>query len=641
MTNLLKNPFLNRVRGIVTSNSFYTYLGIVFLSYIALIISRVSGSSMGMLSDSGQGLLAGANRPIRSDEYLRGTPTEVGAINFPDSPGVSLLSSPGFDEPGIEEFELLRPERFLIHLFLGGELAFAATWWVPALFVLVGVPLLLKQFKLPLSISVGLSLIVILSPSVVWWSNGMAGIIGRLSLGVALIIMASRSSGFRIWVLGILGSWIASGVAMDYQPWSIIASLFFLPLVLFTVLRQRAKILPLIAGGVIGLAPLVYFLFSKIEVFQVMSATLYPGQRRVSSGLINALNWSLAAPQQWSLVNPDGINYSNQSEISMGFFLFLFPALYFAYSSRSTKRAFGIREVVLGGYLLIVSWAFIQFPELPFNPLALVSPERTLTMVTTLAPLVFGLLYANWRNEHQKDLSNIDSGQRPVVDIWANIALAVLVAALTFSSAMTMEGVVLNFSTRLAVVVAILCGLFVYLIIHPRFTTWGVWSFALIAVFVGGAVNPIAQGTAPLTDNSLSRTLNGIEGEGSWASDGIHLDAMLIANGKPSISGQQLTGPDRTKWTVIDPQLTNEGIWNAGASFVVLSWDASLQSPEITRPFGDTILVRINPCSDSLGELDLRFILSRSELFAPCLPTGPVETVDWMGAPVYVYELKR
>jgi hypothetical protein len=81
--------------------------------------------------------------------------------------------------------------------------------------------------------------------------------------------------------------------------------------------------------------------------------------------------------------------------------------------------------------------------------------------------------------------------------------------------------------------------------------------------------------------------------------------------------------------------------WTAGVSFVVLSWDASLQSPEITRPFGDTILVRINPCSESLVELDLRFILSRSELVAPCLPTGPVETVDWMGAPVYIYELKR
>jgi hypothetical protein len=626
---------------VATANRFYTYLLFVFAGYFDLVISRLSGSSMGFLSDTGQGLLAGTNRPIRSDEYLRGTPTEIGAINHPDSPGVSLLSSPGFDEPGIEEFELLRPERFFIHILLGGEFAYSAIWWMPALLVLIGVPLLLKQFKLPLSISVGLSLIIILSPSVVWWSNGMAGIIGRLSLGVALIIMASRASGLKIWVLGILGSWVASGVAMDYQPWSIIGSLFFLPLVLFFVFQQKSKILPLIGAGLFGLAPLVYFLFGKIDIFQVMSETLYPGQRRVSSGLINALNWSLVAPQQWSLLNPDGINYSNQSEISMGFFLFVFPALYFAYSSNLMRRSFGIREVVLGGYLIVTSWAFIQFPELPFNPLSLVSPERTLTMVTTLAPLVFGLLYANWRNEQQTNSVDVDSGKRPVIDYWANAALAVLVVALTFSAAMTMEGVVLNFSTRLAVVVSIVCGIFVYLIIHPRFTTLGVWGFVLIAVFVGGAVNPVAQGTAPLTDNSLSQTLNSIKGEGSWAADGIHLDAMLIANGKPSISGQQLTGPDRSKWTLIDPQLVNEGIWNAGASFVVFAWDSSLESPELTRPFGDTILVRINPCSESLNQLDLRFIVSRSELAAPCILANAAETVQWLGGPVYIYELNR
>jgi hypothetical protein len=423
---------------------------------------------MGILSDSGRGLLLGVNRPIRSDEYLRGTPSRVGDINHPDSPGRSLLSSPGFDEPGIDEFELLRPEGFFINLFLAGEFEFAATWWVHFLFVLVGVPLLLRQFKLPLNMSIAISLIIIFSPSVVWWSTGMSGIIGSLSIGVALIIMASRSSGFRIWYLGILGSWSASGVAMDYQPWSIIGSIFFLPLVILFVFRQKNTILPLIAAGLLGLAPLAYFLFSKIEVFRVMSGTLYPGQRRVSSGLESALNWSLSAPQQWSLLNPGGINYSNQSEISMGFFLFIFPALYFAYSSRSIRlmeRGFGIREAVVGGYLIVTSWAFVQFPEVSFNPLALVSPERTLAMVTTLAPLVFGLLYATWRNEQKKGvLAGEFGGDRVVIDRWANLALAVLVATLTFSSASVMEDVVVNFSTTLAAAVAIVCGVFVYLI---------------------------------------------------------------------------------------------------------------------------------------------------------------------------------
>jgi hypothetical protein len=116
---------------------------------------------------------------------------------------------------------------------------------------------------------------------------------------------------------------------------------------------------------------------------------------------------------------------------------------------------------------------------------------------------------------------------------------------------------------------------------------------------------------------------------------------MLIANGKPSISGQQLTGPDVSKWMVIDPQSTNAGSWNAGASYVVFSWDPSLVTADISKPSGDIILVRINPCSNSLADLDLQFILSRSEFVAPCLPDGPMKMVDWMGGSVYVYELKN
>ncbi len=617
---------------------FGLYLSVVFFGYFGLVVSRLSGSSMGLLSDSGEGLVIGANRPIRSDEYLRSTPMEIGAINHPLSPGVSLLSSEGFDEPGLDEFELLRPERLIIDLFLGGEFAFSAIWWTPALLVLIGVPLLLRQFNLPLKISIALSLIIIFSPAVVWWSNGIAGIIGRLSLGVALVIMASASKGWRVWVFTFVGGWIASGVAMDYQPWSIIASLFFFPLVVFFIFKNKSNSLPMILSGLLSLLPLVYFIFSKMSVFQVISATLYPGQRRVTSGLVNAWNWSLSGPQQWSLLNPDGILYSNQSEISMGYFLFIFPALFYAYSSIRGTQKFGVREVVLGSYLVIASWSFISYPDIPFNPLTVVSPERGLAMVTAMAPLVFGLLYANRLSESIKD-GNKDFHLAGKSDMWARIALAVFVTFITFGSAVIMEGVVLNFSTRIAFMVAVLCGVITFMIISPNSAVKGVWAFTVFAIFVSGPVNPVSHGTAPLTDSSLARVLNTLETTGAWASDGIHLDAVLMANGKPSISGQQLTGPDEEQWRLLDPQGSYEQVWNAGASFVVVAWDSAIKDPEITRPFPDTILIRTSPCSPALKKLDLEVVLSRTEESAPCLAEFADGPVDYLGAPVYLYEV--
>lgn len=619
---------------------FRAYVAMVLAGYLGVIVARLSGSSMGLLSDTGEGLVLGVNRPIRSDEYLRGTPTDIGSIYHPDSPGVSLLSAEGFDEPGLDEFELLRPERFFIHTLLVGDFGFAAMWWVPALFVLLGIPLLLKQFKLPLNISIALCLIILFSPSVVWWSNGIAGIIGRLSLGVAFIIMASNSKGWKVWALTFLGGWIASGVAMDYQPWSIVASIFFAPLVFFFVFQKRRNILPMLASGILSLAPLLYFVHSNFGVFQVLSSTLYPGQRRVSSGLVNAWGWSLAGPQQWSLINPDGIIYSNQSEISMGYFLFVFPAIYFAYASINRSQRFGLREVILGSYLIVTSWAFVTYPEIPLNPLALVSPERALAVVTTLAPLVFGLIYANRVTEQTKYPSNgfvFDKRS----DTWSRIALGVFVFLATFGAAETMDGVVLNFQTRIAFLVAILCGAIVVMITHPKFTSKGVWAFALLAALIAGPVNPIAQGTAPLTDNSLARAIASIETSGVWATDSIHLDAILVANGKPSISGQQLTGPNESQWRLLDPQGLAEGIWNAGASFVVIAWDSGIQTPVISRPFGDTILISSNPCAQEFQNLKLKVVLSRTEQTSECLVKSPAGPVDYMGAPVFIYEMRK
>lgn len=322
----------------------------------------------------------------------------------------------------------------------------------------------------------------------------------------------------------------------------------------------------------------------------------------------------------------------------MGYFLFIFPALFYAYSSIRGTQKFGVREVVLGSYLVIASWSFISYPDIPFNPLTVVSPERGLAMVTAMAPLVFGLLYANRLSESIKD-GNKDFHLAGKSDMWARIALAVFVTFITFGSAVIMEGVVLNFSTRIAFMVAVLCGVITFMIISPNSAVKGVWAFTVFAIFVSGPVNPVSHGTAPLTDSSLARVLNTLETTGAWASDGIHLDAVLMANGKPSISGQQLTGPDEEQWRLLDPQGSYEQVWNAGASFVVVAWDSAIKDPEITRPFPDTILIRTSPCSPALKKLDLEVVLSRTEESAPCLAEFADGPVDYLGAPVYLYEV--
>jgi hypothetical protein len=177
------------------------------------------------------------------------------------------------------------------------------------------------------------------------------------------------------------------------------------------------------------------------------------------------------------------------------------------------------------------------------------------------------------------------------------------------------------------------------MIVSPRYTSKGVWSFAVLALLISGPVNPIAQGTAPLTDNSFAKAIAEMDNDGVWASDGIHLDAILSANGKPSVSGQQLTGPNKGQWRLIDPQGLSEPIWNAGASFVVVSWDSTLQTPEISRPLHDTILIRTSPCSAAMEKLGLGVVLSRTQQTAPCLVESAIGSVEYLGGPVFIYKI--
>ena len=619
----------------------YAYFFCLATSFFVLVILRLHGSSMGFLSDDKSSLVLGVGRSIRSDEFLRSTPSLIRAIFHPNLESKSTLSYHGFDSPGLDAFELLRPERFLIETIFSGEYAFSAYWWLPGLLVMAGVPFFLSQLKVPLRISLPIGLVILFSPSVVWWSNGMALIIGRLSIGVAILVIATRLKGAKSALFSMIGVWIASGVAVDYQLWSIVASLFFIPILLFFFTQSASKLFVLF-GSSIGLIPFLIFIYSKSDVFSIMSSTYYPGSRSFNGGLINAWNWSFAAPLQWSLLSPEGIISSNQSEISMGFFVFIVPALILYFRKKGIPSKFGLSELALGTFLILCSWSFVRFPSIPFNPLSLVSAERSLTLVTTLAPLVFGILYsALSRSTSRIERSWFSETPLKQPRDWGSIGFAISAGVLTFGSSLTMSLVVLNFSNRLALLASLVVGVLTYCVAHPRFSTYGAWGFAFLALLIGGAVNPLSQGTDPLTSNSLVELTSEIDSTGSWASDDIFIDSTLMANGRESISGQQLPGPNRDMWRTLDPSGLYERDWNSGASFVSIVWDPALEKVEISKPQQDVIRIRVNPCSQSLRDLNLRVVVSRSSLTSPCLDEATYFSTEYLGALVHVYLLPK
>lgn len=171
-------------------------------------------------------------------------------------------------------------------------------------------------------------------------------------------------------------------------------------------------------------------------------------------------------------------------------------------------------------------------------------------------------------------------------------------------------------------------------------------------------INPLAQGVdgdpdcvnfinARFNDDKVKLanfleklpSIKNINSGSLWASDNFAVDAILTANGKSQLSGQQLTGPKKEMWEIIDPISQYNNFWNSGASYVGIQFVDSENIPEITKPAQDTIQIKLNPCSTVSKNLNLRYLISSNDLKMPCLAKLNTIPVNHLGIPFWLYEI--
>ncbi len=69
------------------------------------------------------------------------------------------------------------------------------------------------------------------------------------------------------------------------------------------------------------------------------------------------------------------------------------------------------------------------------------------------------------------------------------------------------------------------------------------------------------------------------------ASDDPFVSALLVANGAPSVTGWQISGPRQDAWRLLDPDGSDEELWNRGASYLRFTFDgAAGAEPVISTP---------------------------------------------------------
>ena len=238
-------------------------------------------------------------------------------------------------------------------------------------------------------------------------------------------------------------------------------------------------------------------------------------------------------------------------------------------------------------------------------------------------------------------------------------AAMVLVLALSLTGPLT---------RRRAVVPAVLCvavtlvGLVDLRAVLPALTTWqvvlvlallgaGVWAVSvrptgpvvllacLLLVLPVARVNPITFGLGDLRASAAATSARGLADRASAAdlvvaSESRDTSAMLVANGVPSLTGWQISGPDADAWEALDPGRAQEEAWNRGASYITMTFNNSAKPAVITAPFTDVIAIDANPCALP-DELRVGWIVASTERDNSCLRL--VREFTWGGAPQYLY----
>ena len=146
----------------------------------------------------------------------------------------------------------------------------------------------------------------------------------------------------------------------------------------------------------------------------------------------------------------------------------------------------------------------------------------------------------------------------------------------------------------------------------------------LVLLWTAAQVNPVILGLGDLRASDAAGAARQIGAaareDGTFvASDDPFVSALLVANGAPSVTGWQISGPRQDEWRLLDPDGSDEELWNRGASYLRFTFDgAPGAEPVISNPNPDIVQVSVDPCGLP-EELRIGTLVSTTKLDAPCL----------------------
>ncbi|RJT78263.1 hypothetical protein D6T63_12060 [Arthrobacter cheniae] len=623
--------------------------GAVVVSYVLLVLLGVTTSSIGidhLRQDPSQplGLQFGEANSIRSDEYNAYSPIALSVIATGGAPTLSLLGAQAdvvhrFTSGGFfESFVFFDGTLLRTAAFVPDAMVFAAHWWLPSLVLFLALPRWITALGGKRHLGYLAAGLIFLAPASAWWSLMPVALISYTVAGCYLMIKAhdllDRRKNLPAAAAALFGGILIAGLPSFYTPWSLLLGV---PVLLASVIHVLARPTPWrqrwlsVAGtGAVAAVFGVGMLLENRAGLTALLTTVYPGSRR-STGEAQDVELLFGAPLLGVMQDDVPPLFLNQSELGTAYtssfcvVVILLAGARFAIHRRDVAAT---ATILVSGFVALL-WASANWGAIgELVPLLnRVTPIRAAQVVGVLG--VIGLVLLISRLVEANRL-------RPA------LVSGIVVGAVTAYAGSRLQANYLPDLSLTGIVVGSLAtGACAFLVVRYGDRRWVTAVVLLLALIPVYRANPVLVGLGDLRDSQTATELRDAgdqarrEGD-VWVSNSGSFDTVMLANGVPTLSGLQRSGPDKEVWRALDPENTSEEAWNRGGGYISFSWKSDGPA-EITTNGFDVTYVSIDPCELANALPAVAVIASATELDLPCLEAK--SRLQWAGNSVFLYSV--
>ncbi|MGV3559728.1 DUF7657 domain-containing protein [Larkinella arboricola] len=605
------------------------FLGVCFGLFVLLTLAKIHYSSIPYWnqvipdgSDPKRGLISGKPLPIRVDEWGVSTPFILSQVQN----GFPLENQAlGGERPALVGYypvkhlvSVFRPDYWGFFL-LSPEQGYAWWWQFKVIGSLVALTLLLMLLtRNNFWLSVFGAFWLVFSSGVARWSFYLLPNLmpGALLLVASIYLFYGRSLKTLV-VNGLLFVWAFATFALAlYPPYQIPLGYLLIFLLVGFVAREfhrdwlfdklPAKLLTFgVAFAVLGAIFYTYYTDAKASI-DVMSHTVYPGQRSETGGTGFIANWfseyygwlvdDVRFPKEW-------LNSCELSHfITFAPVIFLSLILLFVY----TRKADPLLVAVSLFVLIFWAWIEVGFPDwLARITLLNMSPTRRAQVPFGVGNVFLTLLYLDYVRKHRIKVSGTVSA----------LAIAGIIGLMAYVAVLNVNDSNGFFKAHQVFLPTLFfTALAISLLPFVRFP-YQTAVFALaIFLFVAPNMkaNPLSKGLAPITDNALYknvRELHEQEPKARWVVIGSqYITYLVAATGVNQLSGVKNL-PDFKTMRVLDPTAKRDSAYNRYAHTVYYTYIDGRDTTVINNTFEDGYAVGVDPCSAKLKQLNVKYFV--------------------------------